>query len=126
AWLGGCAIVLPQAQALDKQWPGALADHVELDRVPFYPQTDYQCGPAALAMVMDYDGLAVTPEALVSQVYIPDRKGSLQVEMLAAPRRHGLVSWQLAPRLTDLLREVDAGHPVIVLQDFGIWPFSLW
>ncbi len=126
ALLGGCAIVLPQSEALHEQWPSALADRAELERVPFYPQNDYQCGPAALAMVMDYDGLAVTPEELISKVYIPDRKGSLQIEMLAAPRRYGLVSWQLAPHLTDLLREVEAGHPVIVLQDYGVWPISIW
>jgi hypothetical protein len=24
------------------------------------------------------------------------------------------------------LREVAAGNPVIVLQDFGVWPVSIW
>ena len=126
AALGGCAVVLPQTRALGQQWPGELRDKVELETVPFFPQTDYQCGPAALATAMVFDGAAVTPDELVSKVYIPDRKGSLQIEMLAAPRRYGLVSWQLAPHLTDLLREVQAGHPVIVLQDFGVWPISAW
>jgi hypothetical protein len=37
----------------------------------------------------------------VPQVYLPARKGSLQVEMLAAARRHGLVSYQLAPSKVD-------------------------
>lgn len=47
--------------------------------------------------------------------------------MLAAPRRYGMVSYQLAPRFEDVLREVAAGIPVIVLQDYGIWPFSsIW
>ncbi|HEY8360669.1 MAG TPA: PA2778 family cysteine peptidase, partial [Ramlibacter sp.] len=45
--------------------------------------------------------------------------GSLQVEMLAAPRRHGRVGYRLAPRYGDLLREVAAGNPVVVLQDVG-------
>jgi tetratricopeptide (TPR) repeat protein len=40
--------------------------------------------------------------------------------MLAAPRRHGLVSYRLEPRYTDLLREVAAGRPVVVLQDVGM------
>ena len=40
--------------------------------------------------------------------------------MLAAPRRYGMVSYQLAPRLENLLREVAAGIPVIVLQDYGV------
>ena len=53
------------------------------------------------------------------EVYLPAGKGSLQVEMLAAARRHGLVSYQLAPSAADLLREVAAGNPVIVLQNLG-------
>jgi tetratricopeptide (TPR) repeat protein len=54
-------------------------------------------------------------------VYIPDRKGSLQVEMLAAARRHGMVSYALAPRFEDVLREIAAGTPVIVLQNLGLF-----
>jgi hypothetical protein len=72
---------------------------------------------------------AQTPVALdevTQQVYLPGRQGSLQVDMLAAPRRHGLVSYRLAPRLEDVLREVAAGLPVIVLQDYGVWPVSVW
>jgi tetratricopeptide (TPR) repeat protein len=61
----------------------------------------------------------VRPEALVDEVWLPERQGSLQLEMLAAPRRHGLVTLRLAPSYADLLREVAAGHPVVVLQDVG-------
>ena len=46
--------------------------------------------------------------------------------VLAAARRNGLVAYQIAPRFEDLLREIDAGFPVIILQDFGIWPLSIW
>lgn len=94
--------------------------------MPFFPQIDYQCGPAALATTLADLGVKVTPDDLVSQVYLPARQGSLQVEMLAAPRRYGMVSYQLAPRFEDLLREVAAGTPVIVLQDYGVWPISIW
>lgn len=92
---------------------------VEHAAVPFFPQLDYQCGPAALATVLAYSGVPVTPEPLVRLVFVPARKGSLQLEMLAAPRTWGRVSYQLAPRYSDLLREVAAGNPVIVLQDVG-------
>ena len=59
-------------------------------------------------------------------MYLPARKGSLQIEMMAAVRRYGMVSYQLAPRFEDLLREIAAGIPVIVLQDYGVWPFPIW
>jgi hypothetical protein len=62
----------------------------------------------------------VTPESLVPEVWLPARRGSLQLEMLATPRRHALVSYRLEPRYADMLREVGAGHPVLVLQDVGV------
>jgi antitoxin (DNA-binding transcriptional repressor) of toxin-antitoxin stability system len=120
---GGCAWLLPQSEALRVQWPGDLEQRVELDGVPFFPQEDYRCGPASLATVMTSGGIGVAPDDLVSKVYLPNRGGSLQVEMLAAPRPYGLVSWRLAPRFADLLREVQAGTPVIVMQDY--WHYAV-
>ena len=118
----GCASLVPQTRELAERGvlPG-LPETIELTAVPFFPQLEYQCGPAALATVLVAAGAKTTPEALVPQVYIPDRKGSLQVEMLAAARRHGMVSYALAPRFEDLLREIAAGNPVIVLQNLGFF-----
>jgi hypothetical protein len=125
ALLAGCAQLVPQTIGLRTGWPEGVAQTVELTAVPFFPQVEYQCGPAALATVLSYSGVKITPEPLVSQVYLPSRQGSLQIEMLAAPRRYGRVSLQLAPRYADLLREVAAGNPVIVLQDVGPM-FTQW
>ncbi|MDD5176340.1 MAG: PA2778 family cysteine peptidase [Sterolibacterium sp.] len=111
---------------LRNAWPAGVANQVELVGVPFFPQQDYQCGPAALATTLVYSGAKITPENLVGQVYLPARQGSLQVDMQAAPRRYGMVSYRLAPRFDDLLREVAAGNPVIVLQNNGIWPIVKW
>jgi hypothetical protein len=118
--LAGCGSLIPQTVGLRTDWPEGVPRRVELTQVPFFPQDEYQCGPAALAMAMSFGGVRTTPESLVDEVWLPSRKGSLQVEMLAAPRRHGLVSYRLEPRYADLLREVAAGHPVVVLQDVGM------
>ncbi|HEV3011221.1 MAG TPA: PA2778 family cysteine peptidase, partial [Burkholderiales bacterium] len=101
--------------------PQGLPEKIELSEVPFFPQREYQCGPAALATVLVSAGVKTSPEDLVPQVYIPERKGSLQVEMLAAARRHGMVSYALAPRFEDMLREIAAGTPVVVLQNLGVF-----
>ena len=124
--LGGCAIILPQTEALRAQRPAELPASAELTQVPFFAQEEYQCGPAALAMALNAAGVNVTPEALIDQVYIPARKGSLQIEMLVSARRHGLVSYELAPQLTDTLREIAAGTPVIVLENYGFRFFPIW
>jgi len=120
----GCASLFPQTAELRNGLPSGATESVELKQVPFFPQEEYQCGPSALATVLVAGGAKVTPEELVPQVYLPERKGSLQVEMLAAARRHGMVSYLLAPRFEDLLRELSAGNPVVVLQDFS--PFGTW
>jgi tetratricopeptide (TPR) repeat protein len=124
--LSGCAVILPQTYALKEQRPSDLPVRAELTEVPFFAQEDYQCGPAALAMALNAAGVSVTPEELVNQVYIPARRGSLQVEMLAATRRRGLIAYELEPQLTDVLREVAAGTPVIVLENYGFRIYPLW
>lgn len=126
--VSGCASMWPQTAQLREALPQGIPEKAELTEVPFFPQEEYQCGPAALATALAASGVKVTPEDLVAQVYIPERKGSLQIEMLAAARRHGLVSYQLAPRFEDLLRELAAGNPVIVLQNLGIsdgWHYAV-
>lgn len=124
--LSGCASLVPQTMGLRESWPQGVPDRVELRDVPFFAQQEYQCGPAALATTLVHAGTAVTPKELVKRVYLPGREGSLQAEMLAAPRRYGKVSYQIAPRFDDLLREVAAGNPVLVLQDTGVGPVTNW
>jgi tetratricopeptide (TPR) repeat protein len=123
-WLGGCAT--PQTQQLLKQNSNNLPQQVELVDVPFYPQEIHQCGPAALATVLNAGSVKVTPQDLTPQVYLPGREGSLQIEMLAATRRNGLLAYELAPRLDDLLGEVAAGSPVVVLQNLGYGWYPVW
>jgi tetratricopeptide (TPR) repeat protein len=77
-------------------------------------------------MVMAAAGVAVTPDALVEQVYLPARKGSLQVEMLAATRQRALLAYPLKPRVADLLQEVAAGHPVLVFQNVSLPIYPVW
>lgn len=123
--LSGCATP-PQTRAVLADTSSQLPASVDLAEVPFFAQDDFQCGPAALAMTLSAAGIAVTPDILTPEVYLPHRKGSLQVEMLAATRRHGAVAYRIAPQLNDLLREVAAGTPVLVLQNLGLSWYPVW
>ncbi|WP_338031747.1 PA2778 family cysteine peptidase [Ectothiorhodospira shaposhnikovii] len=123
--LSGCATRL-QAPALLGDPPDDLPRQVELEDTPFHPQDLYQCGPAALATVLNVQGIGITPHALVSEVYLPARQGSLQTEMLAATRARDLVAWPLPPRMDALLRELAAGHPVVVFQNLGLNLAPYW
>jgi tetratricopeptide (TPR) repeat protein len=99
---------------------------VELTSVPFFPQTEYQCGPAALATVLAHEGVAVTADDLVREVYAPGLRGSLQPELLGATRRHGLVPYVIEPDAAALAAELAAGKPVLVLQNLGIDRVPVW
>ena len=120
--LAACASRPPLLPALIPQPAAAL----ELTDTPFFPQTEYQCGPAALATVLHSADVAVTPQALVDQVYVPARQGSLQVELLAATRRAGRVPFQIEPTLGALIAELGAGRPVLVLQNLGLGFMPVW
>jgi tetratricopeptide (TPR) repeat protein len=120
--LGACAA--PQTTRL-VQDPGDLPPRAEVAEVPFFPQERYQCGPAALAMVLAWSGLPVTQEDLVPQVYTPEREGSLRSDVLAAARRNGRLAVPVAS-LPDLLAEIAAGHPVLVFQNLALDWYPQW
>ena len=124
--LTACATRMPQTAALQTAWPAGLAQQAQIAGIPFIAQEDYQCGPAALAMVAAHAGVQRDMAIWVQQVYVPARQGALQPEMLAASRRNGLVAYPLDASLDALLREVAAGNPVLVLQNLSFSFSPVW
>jgi tetratricopeptide (TPR) repeat protein len=116
--LSGCAAT--QTTALLSTPRADLPRQSELKATPFIAQERYQCGPAALAMALQSAGFAVDADTLVPQVYLPQREGSLQVEMIAAGRRNGAVSMTIPPRMDALITELAAGNPVLVMQNLSL------
>jgi len=123
--LSGC-VSLPQSEALRAAPPVDLPPKAELTAVPFHVQDDFLCGPATLAMVFNAAGVKAEVAGLTPQVYLPGRQGSLQVEMLGATRRNGLVAYQVPSGLESVLREVAAGTPVVVLLNLSLRLLPLW
>src|SRR6185369_16909638 len=114
--LGGCVTRGPLLESSTRV--------VELDDTPFFPQAKHECGPAALATVLAASAVPVTPQELESRVYLPGRRGSLQVEMQAAPRAYGRLSYRVESELAAITAELDAHRPVLVLHNYGLpfWP----
>jgi len=123
-FLGGCAA--KQTQALLEHQPEGLATKASAEDVPFFAQTDYQCGPAAMAMMLNWAGVEVSPAQLAPKLFIPGKKGTLQIELMAVPRQFGRLAYPLAPQLTDILREISAGHPVLVFQNLALSWYPTW
>ena len=123
--LSACAAT-PQSHIILSSPPHSLPLKFELSDTPFYPQTQYQCGPAALATLLKFYGQTVSIESLSKQMYIPDRQGSLQVELISTARSHNMLPYPLKPQLLDLLTEIAAGNPVLVLQNLGFSWLPQW
>lgn len=116
----------PQSAALVQQADSQLLEPVVLSSLPFFSQSAYQCGPAALATMLVYSEVEVSPEDLVPLVYVPARKGSFQFEMLAATRSYERLAYHLEPTLNAVFEEVAAGRPVLVLQNLGLSWYPRW
>jgi hypothetical protein len=104
---------------------GTLPSVAEIERVPFYPQEQYYCGPASLAMALTWSGLSLTPDEVAAQVYTPGRKGTFAPDIVAAARRNGRLAVEVH-ELDDLLTELAAGHPAIVFQSLRLSVFPQW
>jgi tetratricopeptide (TPR) repeat protein len=103
-----------------------IASKLELRETPFFPQQDYQCGPAALATILAASGISIRPEDLTGKVYLPQRQGSLQLELIAASRRYARLPYVLDRGLPAILSELAAGRPVLVLQNLGLASYPIW
>ena len=120
----GCATLrsaFPQAEVTTPHSRPLL-----LERVPFHPQTEFQCGPAALAGVLGASGIRKTPQALAPEVYLPARRGSLQIELMAATRRAGRIAYPVEGSIDALTAELTAGRPVLVLQNLLVRTVPRW
>ena len=120
--LAGCSTV---SWRLPLAGTEALPRQAEVADVPFFQQERDYCGPASLAMVLAWSGIAVRPDDLVPQVYTPGREGTLRTDMLTAARRHGQLAVPVTT-LSDLLAELAAGHPVLVFQNLGLHWIPRW
>jgi ABC-type bacteriocin/lantibiotic exporter with double-glycine peptidase domain len=84
-----------------------------IDGVPFYPQEELGCGPAALASLLAYWGRAVSLEEITQEVSLKNLKGSLPMDLELAAKRHGLAATSYTGSLKDLRLHLGKGQPVI-------------
>lgn len=129
AWFGLLLAVIASLSACATAPRSTLpsgAPAIELTEVPFFPQEDYHCGPAALATLLNWTGVQASPEALAPRLMIPARLGTLQIELVAQTRAQGRVPYQVPGDLDSLYKELAAGRPVLILQNLALDWSPLW
>ncbi|MCX7913473.1 MAG: C39 family peptidase [Thermodesulfovibrionales bacterium] len=90
-----------------------------IENVPFYPQKEFQCGPASLASILNYYGIMTTPDEIAQEIFSKTAKGTLNLDMVIYARKKGLRANHYVGSFADLQRNIDDGNPVIVLVDYG-------
>ncbi len=97
----------------------------KIQDVPLIKQDEYHCGPASLSMVMGYYGKQVTPKELARDIFHKELKGSFFAEVKARARNDGMMVLEIND-LKDVVTEVRADNPVIILQNNGFAFFPRW
>jgi hypothetical protein len=92
--------------------------------IPFYPQEEYQCGPASLAEVLNFYGLKISPVEIAAEIFSKQARGTLDMDMLFYAQKKGLNATQYTGSWEDLQKNVNSNRPLIVLIDEGFWVYQ--
>lgn len=91
-----------------------------IKNVPFFPQEENYCGPASLASVLGYWGHNVSQEEVAREIYTPQIKGAINVDLANYAKRKGFDAVSYKGDLEKIKGEVDKGHPLILYLHMGI------
>lgn len=95
-------------------------EHI-IESVKFFPSEDYQCGPASLAMVLDFWGLKITPEEIARDIYSEGARGTADFEMILFAKKNGFKAIQYSGNIEDIKEKIKSQRPLIVMTDEGFW-----
>lgn len=119
----GSALLLSACRGLAPSPPPAAsaswipAGYVE--GVPFYPEEKYQCGPASLAAVLNYWGQRTSVEEVAEEIYLPEHKGSLSIDLWRYATARGFEAQMRQGSLELLAEQVSRRRPVIAFLNRG-------
>ncbi len=112
------ALVLSLLAAAALATEGPPKTHTIPD-VPLVAQTADWCGPAALAAVLQYHGEEITPDQIAQEVYLPDYRGALNLDLLLYARRRGFEAWAGEGSVHRITGAVCRNRPVICMVRRG-------
>jgi len=87
--------------------------------VPFFKQTKYNCGPAALASVYNFLGVPQAVEEISRRIYSRVQKGSLNLQLLIDAREQGLTATMYSGSFQRIKDAVNDEIPLILMISAG-------
>ena len=92
---------------------------VYVEGVPFYPQKEFQCGPASLAAVLNFWGKTHTPDEIAKAVYMPQLRGSLSLDLWQYALRQGMQATVQKGSIETLRAHLEKREPVVAFLNLG-------
>ncbi len=102
----------------------------EIQEVPFYEDTNHQCGPSSLASVINYwyakrhSKNPVTPDKISFEVYSKGARGTLGVDLEFYAKKNGFQTMQYSGSIEDLRNNILNEIPIIILVDYGAFLYQ--
>ena len=115
---GGCG-----GKSFETIRPGIEARGHYIEGVPFVKQTEYDCGPAALAGILAFYGRPVNLETITAIIYLPKLRGTLPMDLERFAKDFGLTTASSAGTVDTLKEAIRSNIPVICLLDLGFGPY---
>lgn len=108
------------------KWRGGFGSDEDayriIENVPFYAQESYQCGPSAMAGVLNFYGKNVTPQQVGDEIFSKEFRGTLSIDMVFYARSRGLNAQWYSGDAEDLRKKIDGNQPLIAMVDLGAGP----
>jgi len=98
--------------------PGQSLSVRELDVKPLY-RTAFGCGPASVAMVLQYHGFNVSKEEATAALYSKTLEGTLITDMRVFASRYVKPSRVTSSSMCEIVDSLSRGNPVILFLDLG-------
>jgi hypothetical protein len=120
-FLSSCATKSPQVKKIVETPPNVPA-YEFVNNVPLIGWSYHQGSLASVAMVLQWSGEPITPDKLMSEMKLQSGKG---IDLTFLAEKHSLMPLPVNS-LGGLLKEVAAGHPVIVYENLGMPWLPQW
>lgn len=116
-----CALVCCSAAPLVPR-----SEPVIIGKVPFYPQEEFECGPASLAGVLNFWSMGVaSPQQIAKDIFSGSARGTLTMDMELYAQKLGFDALRYSGNWQDLSAKIKAGYPLVVLVDYGFSVFQV-
>ncbi len=96
--------------------PAGLPRRYVIDDVPQYYQSQMECGPVAMRMVLAYYDVDLTTSAIKEEIFTDESVGTTPEDLVEYPKSLGFKAREVSGNIDELARSIADDCPVIVRQ----------